>query len=160
MFIRIRVACALYFSFFLSLYRSPRPFVLPVGTYGMMMYTDQMLDSRLTLREACMTCVSTMGLVAIWDGGGRANNKLLDVNASAATPGGLATIVTRAEAGAHLAVGDDAMGHSEFARAIYHCGNIKSWDGMCPVSQVGHRCVQIHQRTPEILGCFHLTPWW
>lgn len=35
-----------------------------------------------------------------------------------------------------LAAGDDSMSPEEFARAVYHCGDIKTWDGMCPVSQV------------------------
>ena len=35
-----------------------------------------------------------------------------------------------------LAIGDDSMGAEEFARAVYHCGDLKTWDGMCSVSQV------------------------
>lgn len=35
-----------------------------------------------------------------------------------------------------LSIGDDAMGPEEFARAVFHCGDLKTWDGMCPVSQV------------------------
>lgn len=49
-----------------------------------------------------------------------------------------------------LAVGDDSMGPEEFARAVYHCGDLKTWDGMCSVSQVffvyGSREVYIHRR--------------
>lgn len=35
-----------------------------------------------------------------------------------------------------LSIGDDCMGPEEFARAVFHCGDLKTWDGMCPVAQV------------------------
>lgn len=36
-----------------------------------------------------------------------------------------------------LSIGDDSMGPEEFSRAVFHCGDLKTWDGLCPVSQVG-----------------------
>lgn len=39
-----------------------------------------------------------------------------------------------------VSVGNDGMGPEEFARAVYHCGDTKTWDGMCPVSPVKTIC--------------------
>lgn len=125
----------------------------------------QMLDSRFTLREACRTCISTMCILAIWTGGAGElhpnptststifNSQdaagSVDKNASTAalgistpsargTGGGVTTGAAGPTGGGLVLVsaGSDDMGPEEFARAVYHCGDTKTRDGMCPVSRV------------------------
>lgn len=105
------------------------------------------LDSRLTLREACRICATVTGFVAILaskkGGGERAGRDRPPPRrrdhedlALAGQSQEAAAAAAAQEEEALLAVGDDSMGPEEFARAVYHCGDLKTWDGMCPVSQV------------------------
>lgn len=100
------------------------------------------LDSRLTLREACRICATVTGFVAIIaEGGGERAGK--DRPPSRRDQGyGLAGQARKEEGEEErlLAVGDESMGPEEFARAVYHCGDLKTWDGMCSVSQVFVAC--------------------
>ena len=35
-----------------------------------------------------------------------------------------------------LYVGKDSMPLEDFTRVVFHCGDLKTWDGVCPISQV------------------------
>jgi len=81
------------------------------------------LDSRLTLREACRICATVTGSVAV----------IARPSQREVGPGPPGQTEEMEEL---LSVGDDSLGPEEFARALYHCGDLKTWDGMCPVPQV------------------------
>lgn len=127
-------------------------FVLPPSIF--FLFLKKTLDSRLTLREACRICATVTGFVAIANGRqGAAGGKTTTGTTTTATlsssrPGEETGLSGQSQENdqeeALLSIGDDSMGPEEFARAVYYCGDLKTWDGMCPVSQVSmsqHVCV-------------------
>ncbi|CAM9446703.1 unnamed protein product [Scytosiphon promiscuus] len=117
------------------------------------------LDSRLTLHEACRICSTVVGFVAVANGretpstqqrGGDGFSDLLKTG-----EGG-----QKEENEVLLSIGDDSMGPEEFARAVFHCGDLKTWDGMCPTSQrVGLFVIHdLFERFLERTG--EVSVWW
>ncbi|CAN0148437.1 unnamed protein product, partial [Hapterophycus canaliculatus] len=91
------------------------------------------LDSRLTLREACRICAAVVSFVSMVNG-------RETPSAQRREDAGLSNRFKAEEQGqedkeALLSIGDDSLSPEEFARVVFHCGDLKTWDGMCPVSQ-------------------------
>ncbi len=105
-------------------YPAPRPTSCPCRWSLDALVELKTLDSRLTVREACRICATVTGSVAVIAG---PPQRGVDPGPPGRTPD--------VEDGL-LFVGDDSLGPEEFARALYHCGDLKTWDGMCPVAQV------------------------
>lgn len=76
---------------------------------------DKVLDSRLSLREASRIYVGVTRMISF-------------------------SATESQQALREGPVGEAYMELSEFLRAIFHCGNVKTWDGMCPVPQVRLAC--------------------
>lgn len=87
-----------------------------------------------------------MGITAIWAEGNLEGPKPNNHSGSASLPFGVSTPSAASPTGVDLllplTVGNDGMEPDEFARAIYHCGDFKTWDGMCTVSQVRRRSTE------------------
>ncbi|CBN80162.1 hypothetical protein Esi_0116_0029 [Ectocarpus siliculosus] len=116
------------------------------------------LDSRLTLREACRICAAVTGFVAIACPARQqatTRRRRGEENGLSGHPEG-----EEKEEEALLSIGDDSMGPEEFSRAVFHCGDLKTRDGLCPVSQrVGLFVVHdLYERFLERTGEASL--WW
>ncbi|CAM9171438.1 unnamed protein product, partial [Ectocarpus sp. 12 AP-2014] len=116
------------------------------------------LDSRLTLREACRICTAVTGFVAI----ACPARQQATTRRRQGEENGLSGHPEREEKEeeALLSIGDDSMDPEEFSRVIFHCGDLKTWDGLCPVSQrVGLFVVHdLYERFLERTGEASL--WW
>ncbi|CAB1099084.1 unnamed protein product [Ectocarpus sp. CCAP 1310/34] len=118
----------------------------------------QALDSRLTLHEACRICTAVTGFVAI----ACPARQQATTRRRRGEENGLSGHPEGEEKGeeALLSIGDDSMDPEQFSRAVFHCGDLKTWDGLCPVSQrVGRFVVHdLYERFLERTGEASL--WW